>query len=121
MAAKSAAPTTLDPLDFLALDTLLDEEEKAIRDTVRAFVRERIVPEVACPHATQTDASRATITSAMRPGDPPFMSGISSQAVILPQAILIHHAVRVRSSRFFASSRLSGKDRAEFTTKTRRR
>ena len=46
MAAKSAAPTTLDPLDFLALDTLLDEEEKAIRDTVRAFVRERIVPEV---------------------------------------------------------------------------
>ncbi len=46
MAAKSAAPPTLDPLDFLAVDALLDEEEKAIRDTVRAFVRERIVPDV---------------------------------------------------------------------------
>jgi glutaryl-CoA dehydrogenase len=46
VAAKSAAPSTLDPLDFLAVDALLDEEEKAIRDTVRAFVRERIVPEV---------------------------------------------------------------------------
>ena len=46
MAAKSAAPLTLDPLDFLAVDALLDDEEKAIRDTVRTFVRERIVPEV---------------------------------------------------------------------------
>jgi glutaryl-CoA dehydrogenase len=46
VAAKSAALPTLDPLDFLAVDALLDEEEKAIRDTVRAFVRERIVPEV---------------------------------------------------------------------------
>ncbi len=41
-----AVPTTLDPLDFLAVDALLDEEEKAIRDTVRAFVRDRVVPEV---------------------------------------------------------------------------
>ena len=46
MATKSSAPPTLDPLDYLAIDALLDEEEKAIRDTVRAFVRERIVPEV---------------------------------------------------------------------------
>jgi glutaryl-CoA dehydrogenase len=46
VAAKSAAPLKIDPLDFLALDTLLDDEEKAIRDTVRSFVRERIVPEV---------------------------------------------------------------------------
>jgi glutaryl-CoA dehydrogenase len=45
MATKSSVPT-LDPLDYLAIDALLDEEEKAIRDTVRAFVRERIVPEV---------------------------------------------------------------------------
>jgi glutaryl-CoA dehydrogenase len=37
---------TLDPLDFLALDQLLDDEERAIRDTVRQFVREQIVPEV---------------------------------------------------------------------------
>ena len=41
-----AVTTTLDPLDFLAVDSLLDEEEKAIRDTVRAFVRDRVVPEV---------------------------------------------------------------------------
>jgi glutaryl-CoA dehydrogenase len=36
----------LDPLDFLALDALLEEEEKAIRDTVRRFVRDRVLPEV---------------------------------------------------------------------------
>ncbi len=36
----------LDPLDFLGLDSLLDDEEKAIRDTVRAFVREQVLPEV---------------------------------------------------------------------------
>ena len=46
MTTKSSAPPTVDPLDYLAIDALLDEEEKAIRDTVRAFVRERIVPEV---------------------------------------------------------------------------
>ncbi len=44
--ATTAKPTALDPLDFLALDALLDDEERAIRDTVRRFVRERIVPEV---------------------------------------------------------------------------
>jgi glutaryl-CoA dehydrogenase len=36
----------LDPLDYLALDALLDEEEKAIRDTVRQFVRERVLTDV---------------------------------------------------------------------------
>ena len=44
--ASTTKPATLDPLDFLAIDALLDEEERAIRDTVRQFVRERIVPEV---------------------------------------------------------------------------
>ncbi len=44
--AATTKPTALDPLDFLAIDALLDEEERAIRDTVRQFVRERIVPEV---------------------------------------------------------------------------
>jgi len=39
-------PTALDPRDFLAIDALLDDEEKAIRDTVRAFVREQVLPEV---------------------------------------------------------------------------
>jgi glutaryl-CoA dehydrogenase len=38
--------TSLDPLDFLAIDALLDDEERAIRDTVRAFVRERVLPDV---------------------------------------------------------------------------
>jgi glutaryl-CoA dehydrogenase len=44
--ATTAKPTALDPRDFLAIDQLLDDEEKAIRDTVRKFVRERIVPNV---------------------------------------------------------------------------
>jgi glutaryl-CoA dehydrogenase len=44
VAAKTAAPPTLDPLDFLAVEALLDAEERAIRDTVRSFVRERVVP-----------------------------------------------------------------------------
>ena len=44
--ATTAKKTELDPRDFLAIDALLDDEEKAIRDTVRRFVRERIVPSV---------------------------------------------------------------------------
>jgi glutaryl-CoA dehydrogenase len=36
----------IDPRDFLAIDALLDDDEKAIRDTVRRFVRERVLPEV---------------------------------------------------------------------------
>ncbi|TNC29493.1 acyl-CoA dehydrogenase family protein [Amycolatopsis alkalitolerans] len=34
------------PLDFLSVDHFLSDEERDIRDTVRAFVRDRIVPEV---------------------------------------------------------------------------
>ena len=44
--AATAKPTTLDPSDFLAIDALLDDEERAIRDTIRQFVRERILPDV---------------------------------------------------------------------------
>jgi glutaryl-CoA dehydrogenase len=44
--ATTAKPTSLDPRDFLAIDALLDDEKRAIRDTVRAFVRERILPDV---------------------------------------------------------------------------
>ena len=44
--ATTSKPASLDPRDFLAIDALLDDEERAIRDTVRQFVRERIVPEV---------------------------------------------------------------------------
>jgi len=34
-------------LDFLNIDALLNEEERLIRDTVRAFVRNRILPNIA--------------------------------------------------------------------------
>jgi glutaryl-CoA dehydrogenase len=44
--ATTAKPTSLDPRDYLAIDALLDEEERAIRDTVRQWVRERILPEI---------------------------------------------------------------------------
>jgi glutaryl-CoA dehydrogenase len=44
--AVTQKPATLDPLDYLALDALLDDEERAIRDTIRQFVRERVLPEV---------------------------------------------------------------------------
>jgi glutaryl-CoA dehydrogenase len=44
--AVTEKQTALEPLDFLAIDALLDEEERAIRDTVRAFVREKVLPEV---------------------------------------------------------------------------
>jgi glutaryl-CoA dehydrogenase len=46
MATTSPKQTELDPRDFLGIDALLDDEEKAIRDTVRQFVRDRIVPDV---------------------------------------------------------------------------
>jgi len=41
---KLAAPN---PSDFLGIDALLDDEERMIRDTVRAFVRDRVLPNVA--------------------------------------------------------------------------
>jgi glutaryl-CoA dehydrogenase len=44
--AVTEKPTALDPLDFLAIDALLDEEERAIRDAVRSFVREHVLPDV---------------------------------------------------------------------------
>jgi glutaryl-CoA dehydrogenase len=34
-------------LDFLEIDALLDDEERMIRDTVRAFVRGRVLPNIA--------------------------------------------------------------------------
>jgi glutaryl-CoA dehydrogenase len=35
-----------DPLDFLDLDTLLSDEERMVRDTVRDFVKQRVLPVV---------------------------------------------------------------------------
>ncbi len=42
--ATRAGATRLDPLDFLDLDALLSDEERLIRDTVRDFVRTRVLP-----------------------------------------------------------------------------
>jgi glutaryl-CoA dehydrogenase len=44
--AVAANTPALDPRDFLGLDALLDDEEKVSRDTVRQFVRERVLPEI---------------------------------------------------------------------------
>jgi glutaryl-CoA dehydrogenase len=44
MSATAMPP--LRPEDFLGVDRLLDDEERMIQDTVRRFVRERVLPEV---------------------------------------------------------------------------
>jgi glutaryl-CoA dehydrogenase len=44
--AITKTPAAVDPYDFLAIDALLDDEERAVRDTVRQFVRDRILPDV---------------------------------------------------------------------------
>jgi glutaryl-CoA dehydrogenase len=38
---------TPSPLDFLEIDRLLSEEERLIRDTVRSFVSDKVLPEIA--------------------------------------------------------------------------
>ena len=45
MATTTELPA-LDPLDLLAIDALLDDEERAIRDTVRQFVRDNVLSEI---------------------------------------------------------------------------
>jgi glutaryl-CoA dehydrogenase len=44
--ATTSAPPPLRPLDFLDIDHLLADEERDIRDTVRAWVRDRVLPDV---------------------------------------------------------------------------
>jgi glutaryl-CoA dehydrogenase len=44
--AGTATRTELRPLDFLDVDRLLSDEERDMRDTVRAFVRDRVLPDV---------------------------------------------------------------------------
>jgi glutaryl-CoA dehydrogenase len=46
MSTTTAAPAELRPQDFLGIDHLLDDEERLIRDTVRAFVAEQVTPHV---------------------------------------------------------------------------
>jgi glutaryl-CoA dehydrogenase len=45
--SETVRPGSIDPRDVLAIDALLDDEEKLVRDTVRRFVHDRILPEVA--------------------------------------------------------------------------
>jgi glutaryl-CoA dehydrogenase len=45
-ASGTASAPAIRPTDFLAIDQLLGDEERDIRDTVRAFVRARVVPNV---------------------------------------------------------------------------
>jgi glutaryl-CoA dehydrogenase len=45
-AATPVAPRDIRPTDFLDIDHLLSGEERDIRDTVRAFVRDRVLPYV---------------------------------------------------------------------------
>ncbi|HET6623197.1 MAG TPA: acyl-CoA dehydrogenase family protein [Gaiellaceae bacterium] len=45
MATTTERPA-IDPLDYLAIDALLDDEERAIRDTVREFVRANVLDDV---------------------------------------------------------------------------
>ena len=44
MATTTTEPQAIDPLDFLAIDALLDDEERAIRETVRGWVEDRVLP-----------------------------------------------------------------------------
>jgi glutaryl-CoA dehydrogenase len=43
---SDAAPPPINPSDYLAVDHLLSDTERDIRDTLRAFVADRIVPNV---------------------------------------------------------------------------
>jgi glutaryl-CoA dehydrogenase len=42
----ATTPREIRPLDFLGIDDLLDDEERMIRDTVRAFVSDQVLPHV---------------------------------------------------------------------------
>jgi glutaryl-CoA dehydrogenase len=47
MSKQPVSPRRVDPRDFLDIDSLLDPQERLIRDTVRQFVRDRVLPDVA--------------------------------------------------------------------------
>jgi glutaryl-CoA dehydrogenase len=46
MSAATTTPREIRPHDFLGIDDLLDDEERMIRDTVRAFVTDQVLPHV---------------------------------------------------------------------------
>ena len=47
MSHEPVMPGKIDPSDVLELDALLDDEERLLRDAVRSFVGDRILPDVA--------------------------------------------------------------------------
>jgi glutaryl-CoA dehydrogenase len=47
MSRHAVRPGLADPRDFLATDSVLSDEERLLRDTVRQFVRDRVLPHVA--------------------------------------------------------------------------
>src|SRR4051812_18787746 len=44
--STAAAPPEIKPKDFLGIDHLLSDEERDMRDSVRAFVQNEVVPQV---------------------------------------------------------------------------
>jgi glutaryl-CoA dehydrogenase len=46
MSSEPATPRPIDPIDVLSTDSLLGDEERLLRDTVRQFVADRILPDV---------------------------------------------------------------------------
>jgi glutaryl-CoA dehydrogenase len=46
MSHDPVRPGNIDPTDFLAVDDLLSDEERLIRDTVRQFVADRVLPDI---------------------------------------------------------------------------
>ena len=47
MSAHTVRPGLIDPRDFLSTGGLLDDQERLLRDTVRQFVDDKIIPDVA--------------------------------------------------------------------------
>ena len=47
MSAHSVRPGLVNPRDYLNTDDLLDDQERLLRDTVRSFVEDKILPDVA--------------------------------------------------------------------------
>jgi glutaryl-CoA dehydrogenase len=47
VSTTEAGSGSVNPLDLLNLDALLNDEERAVRDTVRDWVRNRVLPEIA--------------------------------------------------------------------------
>ncbi|MDQ3781902.1 MAG: acyl-CoA dehydrogenase family protein [Actinomycetota bacterium] len=47
MSTTAARPGKVDPHDFLQIDALLSAEERLLRDTVRRFVADRVLPDIA--------------------------------------------------------------------------